>query len=199
MDQNDKPPFLALLMTIAEYFRQPLGNDVSFLYWHTLKSLPWEAVKQAFVTHLQDPNAGRWMPKAADILKQLQGDVGRQAGVAWEKVEGAISRVGRYNDVAFDDPIIHMAIKSMGGWVKLCASLCDKLPIYRKHFEALYEQAAGSNLSDGEYPCYLAGVMSGSGAAPVLVGKQKQAQDVAKGVYKAREQARQKLKLVPNT
>lgn len=172
MRPNDKPQFFALLTSIAEYYRQPVHDDVSALYWHVLKDLPMEALKQAFISHLQDPTSGKWMPKAADILKQLQGKVSQRARLAWEKVEAAISRIGRYNDVAFDDPIIHVALKKMGGWSRLCDSLRDELPIYRKQFEQLYLEAHQDNLSPNDYPRYLPGELSKSGANPVLIGDQ---------------------------
>lgn len=196
MSPNDKPQFLALLQTIAEYFNQPLEEDVAFLYWHTLKDLPWEMVKQAFIAHLQNPTSGKWMPKAADILNQLQNENLQQGRVAWEKVEQAICHIGRYDDVAFDDPIIHIVIKRMGGWIKLCGSLRDELPIYRKRFEQLYQQVADQNLNSNEYPRFLAGLMSSSGTTPVLIGDQSKAKAIAKGDFKAGTAACQNLKLV---
>ena len=43
-----------------------------------------------------------------------------------------MQRVGAYQSVAFDDPVIHAVIEDLGGWTKLCRSDLKELS-YMEH------------------------------------------------------------------
>ena len=40
-------------------------------------------VEKALQRHLKDPDCGRWLPKPADVIRQLRGDADEQARLAW--------------------------------------------------------------------------------------------------------------------
>ena len=73
-----------------------------------------------------DREIDRWMMPAtrlaspsAQLPIKLDGTVTDRAALAWGKVLEAMSSVGAYSDVVFDDPAIHAAIEDCGGWVKI--------------------------------------------------------------------------------
>jgi len=61
-----------------------------------------------------------WMPKIADIVRMIDGSTQSAAATAWAKVMRAVGSVGQYQSLAFDDPVIHLAIDETGGWISLC-------------------------------------------------------------------------------
>lgn len=67
----------------------------------------------------------------------------QRAVVAWDCVLDAVSRVGGYRTVKFDDPVIHAtinAIAGQGGWLKLCECNSEDLRTWkRKEFLETYE------------------------------------------------------------
>ena len=54
--------------------------------------------------------------------------------LAWGKVHEAMSAVGAYQDVVFDDPAIHAVVDDLGGWPKLCWSEIKDLGYIQKRF-----------------------------------------------------------------
>ncbi len=76
---------------------------------------------------------------------------------AQRKIKKAIGSVGTYNSVAFDDPIIHLIIRDLGGWVKLGQMAIDDLENYFKwDFPKSYKAYAGRK--NGEIPTKFLGV-----------------------------------------
>jgi hypothetical protein len=134
-----------------------------------------EQVSKALSAHLMDPERGQFMPKPADIVRQLQGTNTDRSLIAWGKVLDAMQRVGAYATVCFDDGLIHAAITDMGGWMQLCRGKVDELPFLQKRFCDGYK--AYANRGDVVYPAVLLGeheiANNAKGyvsASPVLIG-----------------------------
>ncbi|MBR8748713.1 hypothetical protein IX317_000372 [Fusobacterium sp. DD29] len=51
---------------------------------------------------------------------------------AKKKIKDAIGLVGVYNSVAFDDPVIHLVIRDIGGWITLCKMDYEELESFLK-------------------------------------------------------------------
>lgn len=187
MQATDKKRFATLLSGVAEYYGKELSPGVISLYWQGLEQYDIEAAEKAFWDHTQNPDNGQFMPKIADITRAMQGRTIDQAAVAWSKVDQAIRRIGTYQDVVFDDPIIHRVIADIGGWIWLGNQLETEWPFIAKNFENRYR---GFKLQ-GAAPDY-APVMLGLANAhnskegfrnhpPVLIGNQAQAKAVLAG------------------
>lgn len=58
---------------------------------------------------------------------------------AWTEIIMTIRYVGHYNSIVFSDPLIHMVIKEMGGWIFLCQQPERKLFFLQKEFERRYK------------------------------------------------------------
>lgn len=177
----DKRRFALAIHALAEYYGKPMSDGVLSLYWQGLDGYDINVIESAIGKHLRNPDNGTWMPKIADIIKMIEGNTADMAVVAWKKVIDAISRVGQYQSIAFDDPLIHAAIDGIGGWPALCQLPETELVFVQKRFEQIYR----GYRSRGEtpvYPRYLVGVSeiqnAGSGykpSPPRLVGNQERA------------------------
>jgi len=71
MIDSDQPRFTAFLAGLSEYYRKPLSAEAMGIYWDLLKGHDFSAINNAAGKHAQDPEAGRFMPMAADLIKLL--------------------------------------------------------------------------------------------------------------------------------
>lgn len=185
--QVDFKRFLTVLTGIADYYGKELSEGVITLYWQGLAQYDIQAVEKALWEHTQNPDNGQFMPKIADVTRNLQGRTVDQASVALSKVEKAVRQVGPYQDVAFDDPIIHRVIEDMGGWVKFGTYTEEEWQFVGNQFRTRYQ---GFKMR-GEIPEYmplLTGIANASNRSeghrlnpPVLIGNQEKAMQVISG------------------
>lgn len=138
MNARDLPEFTLLLTGFCVLYGKPVSEMLIELYWGALESFEFDAVKKAFQAHLSNPDTGQFMPKPADVMRYVNGSSQTRALQAWSKVAEAIRRVGSYASVVFDDPLIHVAIEEMGGWISLCQTLLKDLPFRANEFEKRY-------------------------------------------------------------
>jgi hypothetical protein len=74
MNDSDKKDFKELFDGIAEYYRQDKLSKIALqVYFGALQGYSLEQVSQAASKHLVDTKAGQYFPKAADIIKHLEG------------------------------------------------------------------------------------------------------------------------------
>ncbi len=122
MKQSDKPHFSALMMKKMNPYKKTLHRATLQEYWQVLQDYTLIEIEHAWEAHLRDPDRGQFPPLPADLIRNISGSYQSQALLAWAKVLGTIRQVGRYDSVAFDDPLIHVVLVIMGGWVQLCAN-----------------------------------------------------------------------------
>lgn len=134
MTDTDRPTFVTLLSDVMAFYRQDLSEFVIGVWWQACSRFDLEQVRKAMTEHAMDPEAGRWPPKPADIVRALHGTNTDRALIAWGHVYRAIESVGAYQSVQFDDPAIHAAIVDLGGWEVLCTSKVDDLPFLQRRF-----------------------------------------------------------------
>lgn len=182
--EKDFDRFFTVLTGISDYYGKPLSEGMQQLYWQGLMQYDIEAVEKALWEHTQNPDNGQFMPKIADVTRNLQGRTVDQASIAWSKVDAAIRRIGTYSDVVFDDPIIHRVISDMGGWIAFGAMDEKEWPFTGNQFKTRYQ---GYKMR-GEVPEYqpvLIGIANAHNAkeghrtqAPMLVGNEAKAKQV---------------------
>lgn len=182
MSPQDNRRFLALLTGVHSFYRQDLTDFAVGVWQRSMAPYAIEAIERAFDAHAKDPKAGSFMPKPADLIRLLDGSHEDRAVVAWSKVYQAITRVGGYATVAFDDPAIHSAITDLGGWPTMCAGTIDELPFLSRRFAAAYSAHARAG---SPHPPLLPGIhdiTNGAGGharqTPVLIGDTAAAQRV---------------------
>lgn len=122
----------------AAYDKYPTDGaiDISF---QALCRFEIGDIRVALTAHMNDPEGGRFPPRPADVVRQIEGDSESRALSAWSKVERAISSAGPWATVAFDDAIIHMVIEEMAGWPKMCEVTDKEMPFLRNEFSKRYQ------------------------------------------------------------
>lgn len=138
MVDSEKRDFMEVMTGLSEYYGREVSVPVIKIYWEGLRVYDLQAIREAAGRHIADPDAGKWMPKIADIVKMLSGTTGDAALIAWAKVDKAVRAVGTYSDVVFDDPIIHRVLQDMGGWVMLGTKTDHDWQFVAKEFETRY-------------------------------------------------------------
>jgi hypothetical protein len=157
MKQQDFDEFCEMLDLVAEQHNKRLSDGLKMLYWQGLADFDLAAVKQAAFRHLRNPDNGQFMPKIADFIRMLEGTTQDSALIAWAKVDQAVRHVGTYQDVIFDDPLIHRVIHDMGGWIGFGTKTGDEWPFVAKEFENRYRGfKQKSEIPD--YPAKLIGI-----------------------------------------
>ena len=135
MQQSDRPSFAQLITDVLAYYRQDASRFVLDLWWNACQGFDLEQIQKAIQRHCTDPDRGQFAPKVADIARVLQGTTTDRAAIAWGKVLEAMSAVGAYTDVVFDDPAIHATVEDLGGWPKVCRTDLEELSYLQHRFQ----------------------------------------------------------------
>lgn len=185
MDERDKQPggaFEHLMLALGATFRVEVTAALRVGYWMGLRDLPLAAVQEAVAKAMA---TSRFMPTPRD-LRDLAGVMGadQRAILAWNAVKRAIREVGSYRSVDFDDPVVNAAVRSLGGWPRLCGTDSEEMDRFiARDFQRLYRELSalqphqdltrylpgvfesGGDLTLAEAP---ARVACGTGAPPAL-------------------------------
>ncbi len=179
----EREAFGKMLMTIGQLYNKQINAALVQLYWKALECFTWNEVRNAFELHIIDADTGQFMPKPADIIRALDGNIETKRLQAWTKVEQAIRLIGPYRSVVFDDPIIHAVLGEMGGWIKICKTSLKELPFVAKEFQTRF--GAYRYKAPSSYPRSLIGLaehhnqQTGIKAEePILLGDKTRAQNV---------------------
>ncbi len=138
MQQHERAEFGQLVTDVLAYYRQDASRFVLDLWWNACRPFDFQQVQKAMQRHATDPEHGQFAPKVADLVRILAGTTTDRASLAWGKVLEAMSAVGAYTDVVFDDPAIHAAAEDMGGWPKMCRTETKELGHLQHRFMQSY-------------------------------------------------------------
>lgn len=72
MREDERRAFREAMIGVAAYYDRRLDNTTIAIYWRGLADLPLDAVLEALNAHVQDPKAGQYMPKIADIRRAIE-------------------------------------------------------------------------------------------------------------------------------
>lgn len=173
MKTGDRNRFLrAMEKLFTLHDRQP-SEALIEIYWAALSTLPIESVEMAIGKALYEL---KFFPKPVELREFACGPAATPeelASLAWDKVQQALSRTGgTYTDVIFDDPAIHLALVSMGGWSNFGQRPEKDEPFTRKEFEKLHRihQGVIARGESASIPAVLVGMHGGS-PRPNLIGE----------------------------
>ena len=138
MTQDDFEKFEDLLSGVGEIYGKTLSEFALSMWWGALKKYDLAAIRDALSRHVINPDNGQFMPKPADVVRMIGGTSTDSAMIAWTKVDKAVRQVGTWQDVVFDDPIIHRVIEEMGGWISFGKKTEDEWPFVSREFETRY-------------------------------------------------------------
>ena len=179
--------FKSLLTDVMAYYGKDCSEFTLTVWWRAMQNFAFEQVEAALQRHATDPERGQFAPKVADIVRVLQGTTTDRAALAWGKVHDAMSRVGAYADVVFDDPAIHAVVEDLGGWPKVCRWPLEELSYLQHRFQESHK--AYTERGQFEYQRRLAGDRSPDHEyesrglpvpRPVLIGERSRAIAVLK-------------------
>jgi len=180
MKPTDREKFAEVLAGVHDFYGKDLSKFAVQVWMQACEAFDVEQVTKALSAHLMDPERGQFMPKPADIVRNLQGTRTDRSLLAWGKVLDAMQRVGAYESVVFDEAAIHAAIEDLGGWVTICRGEMKDLPFVEKRFCDSYK--AYINKGDFGFPGELAGVHAIENfargfrvAPPMLIGNRTDA------------------------
>lgn len=188
MKPNDQERFAVLLQNVMAYYRQDVSDFVQDLWWDACSGFDYEQIAKAMNAHAKNADNGQFAPKVADIVRILSGTTTDRAALAWGKTLDAMSSVGAYTDVVFDDPAIHAAVTDCGGWPRMCRTDLDDLSYLQKRFCDAHKAYTGRGTF--EYPKRLPGDRSADAEyekkglplpKPAIVGDLEQARLVYRG------------------
>ena len=156
MQEFDKAAFETLMISTAGMYNRQLDSLTIGMYFNALARFDINDVRTGFNRHIQNPDSGQYWPKPADIIRNLQGASETRSGAAWTVVDKTVRTVGPYQNVVFDDPVIHAVISDMGGWITLCNSSAEDYPFRANEFKKRY--AGYLNNPPSDYPKMLIGI-----------------------------------------
>jgi hypothetical protein len=114
--------FTSLLQAFFSIYGQNrvILPEVNAIWYNALLPYDLKDIYQAFMDYVSDSERGMYPPKPADIIRALEIRQVTDSASAWRCVEQAIRKSGMSRSVEFDDPIVPLVIKRMGGWAHLC-------------------------------------------------------------------------------
>lgn len=191
VNDSDKADFHKLMnMTYELYGKQEPNIAILRMYFAALIRYEFDEIKEAINHHAVDPDQGQYLPKPADIVRNILGNTQTQAELAWTKVDLAIRTVGSHESVCFDDRLIHAVIEDMGGWVVLCAVDDKEYPFKHNEFIKRYRGYINRPPAYGQVLSRLIGTTEASNRndgymehipLPILIGDKELAMLVLQG------------------
>lgn len=73
MKTRDKPAFMQTLTAVADLYGKPISEAGWSIWWAALECYSLTKVQQALSAHVRDPDRGQFMPKPADVVRQIDG------------------------------------------------------------------------------------------------------------------------------
>lgn len=183
MRPDDDANFARLIVATAELYGKRCSPELIALYREALNHYDFAAIKAAISAHALDPDVGQFMPKPADIVRHIDGGKDDRALKAWSRVEKAIRHYGSYVSIVFDDPLIHVVVNDMGGWIRLCATPIEELPFRATEFAKRYRGYV-NRTAPADVP-RLIGRFEADGALarPVYIGVTRRAEECIGRLY----------------
>lgn len=183
-----KRKFASLITHMSDYYKDEISRAKLSIYWEGLRQYSFDAIQKACWAHTQSPDeAGRWMPRNSDIIKIIEGGTQDRSMIAWSKVDNAIRTRGTWDDVVFDDALIHRVVADMGGWVLIGGKDDKEWPFIAKEFQTRY-RAYKQKSDQPECPARLTGIANAQNASqgmpllpPILIGDVEKCKLVLKG------------------
>jgi hypothetical protein len=184
MQTSERSSFAETMNAISEYYDHVFSDPVIAMWWEALKPYSAKQFSSAVAAHMRHSQFGRFAPRIADIVREIEGTPDELAQLAWAKVHAAVRRVGNYRSVCFDDARIHVVLDQMGGWGVICSMKSDDAPFRAREFCQRYNALRDD---PADYPAYLPGDHEGHNQLhghtpdlPVLIGDRAAALAVMK-------------------
>lgn len=144
--ENDSAERTALIGILAETFRQTASKPMLTGYAMGLEGIPTDRLKAAVRTALR---TCKFMPTPIE-LRELAGElkITDRAVRAFMAMAEAVTGIGGYSTIDFDDRFINATIRALGGWVSVCETPADEFDKFLKQkFERTYAALVAAGVS----------------------------------------------------
>lgn len=109
MNAAQRKRMVQTLLAVYALYEKELTEMALVLWEQALNGVDLDMLDRALAQHVRDPDAGRWLPKPADVHRQLRGDARDESLVAWGRVVA-----GQGAEFTPNTPE-HLALASIGG------------------------------------------------------------------------------------
>lgn len=183
MNHDEMPLFAEMMTGMAAMYSREMAEMQIHWYWNALHKHDFQTVQNAIERHMKS-DRGSYMPLIADLCQMLEGRSDDRAGMAWTKFDNAVRTVGPYHDVIFDDPLIHVVVQDMGGWIYLCGKDDKEWPFIANDFKKRFG-ALSNRQERPQHAPVLTGIANAQNgvagrelALPVMIGRVERAERV---------------------
>ena len=73
MKTRDKQAFVQTMTAVTDLYGKPISEAGWSIWWAALEGYSLSQVQQALSAHVRDPDRGQFMPKPADVVRQIDG------------------------------------------------------------------------------------------------------------------------------
>lgn len=146
MEPVDRPRFAAVLNLLASVYHREVTTLLLDGYWLALDDLPIGSVERGAASAMREC---KFMPTPVE-LRELAGELraADRAVLAWSAFERAVSAIGAYRSVDFDDPLANATVRHLGGWERVCGLTVSEFDTWlRKDFLRAYETFCRTGVS----------------------------------------------------
>lgn len=168
MKKEDGKSFYQCLKDTYAVYGKKIDRPIASIYWRTLEAFELKEVMEGISRHLIDQNIGQYVPKPADIVRQIEESTESKALEAWSDVTRAIKSIGKYESVIFDDLLTNHVVEQMGGWVSMCKMTEREEPFKYREFEKRYARA--TKYQPSKFPNRLCGLFDQPEKEPIHIG-----------------------------
>ena len=200
MTNDDRKDFMEFWKSVMQDdYDKPISPVGLMRAFKNLERFEFADVERAVQIH-QNSEAGKFRVTPSHVVTILEGAGEILAARAYERLVNAVSTLGAYEDVVFDDPIIHAIVRDEGGWIKMCEITDKDLPFFKNRFLKLYMALKERRVFD--YPKMLTGISNAQNSGkldndgkpiavipPSLVGDR----DKAKQVYQLGQERKSEI------
>ncbi len=152
MNDSDRKAFYETWASAWEQCGKSVTDRMLKFAFECLKQFDLADIQRAVMAHAQDPEAGQFAPKPADIIRHIEGTSDDKALEAWSLVLPGIrgDYTARANKVKFADPVIHMVVSEMGGFTQMGACKESELHWVQKEFMDRYNMRSRNPVESPE-------------------------------------------------
>lgn len=166
MRPSDAKAFQALLTGALAFWKQDTTEFTLSVWWEACQPFDLEQIRKALTAHAMHPERGGFPPRPNDFVRELSGTFTDRALIAWARVSRAMTEVGAYATVDFEDPTIHATVRELGGWAMICRVPNDEQQFLQKRFCDFFRTYTTRGVTDA--PLALQGDHDTSNAAKAL-------------------------------
>mgnify|MGYP006969400431 CR=1 FL=1 len=145
MDSRDTERLRGLLSALFKSRQMAVDKDVILLWIRSFSGMTVDDVERGIIGYMQNSSD---YPTPELIRRHAGLSLEDRADVAWGIVRKAIQRYGGYRGVDFDDKLINVAIRNMGGWGQLCRSDPNQMVWRHREFTRQYGVACRTGRGD---------------------------------------------------